>query len=74
MVNKSLPSNSLRRGQGRSRGPFATGRSDSDILWRNDNGTVLTWEMNGFGFVRTHNFGVVSNAWRINGVGDFDLA
>jgi hypothetical protein len=47
---------------------------DSDILWRNDNGTVLTWEMNGFGFVRTHNFGVVSNAWQIRGVGDFDLA
>ena len=46
---------------------------DADILWREDNGDVLTWEMNGdeLGLVN-QNFANVSGSYQIVGTGDFD--
>jgi hypothetical protein len=47
---------------------------DDDLLWRHNNGQVVTWDMEGGGLLRTHNFGVVSTEWQIRATGDFDLA
>ena len=46
---------------------------DADILWRHDDGKVVTWEMEASALVQNHNFGIVSNAWQIQGTGAFDL-
>ena len=46
----------------------------SDVLWRNDNGAVYIWEMNGFG-VKAEGpvaHAAVPNQWQIEGLGDFD--
>jgi len=48
------------------------GDHDSDIVWRNTDGSVRTWEMQNGGFVASHNLPTVSTAWRIDGTGDFD--
>jgi hypothetical protein len=47
---------------------------DADILWRHDEGLVVTWEMEDGALVQTNNFGVVPIAWQIRGTGEFDLA
>jgi len=46
---------------------------DSDILWRQADGTVVTWEMEDGAIERTPNFGIVVNSWQIAGTGEFDL-
>jgi hypothetical protein len=45
---------------------------DSDILWRLDNGLVVTWEMEGGTHDSSHSLGIVSGSWQIRGTGDFD--
>jgi RTX calcium-binding nonapeptide repeat (4 copies)/FG-GAP-like repeat len=44
----------------------------SDILWRNTNGQVYLYQMNGFGIAAESSLGVVTNDWKIAGTGDFD--
>ena len=45
----------------------------SDILWRNDNGSVLTWEMNGAAISRSAFIASVSLDWKIaDGAGDYN--
>jgi Ca2+-binding RTX toxin-like protein len=47
---------------------------DADILWRNENGAVTTWDMEGGEFQQIREFGVVTNDWQIVRTGEFDLA
>jgi hypothetical protein len=51
-----------------------TGEGRSDILWRNDNGQLYFWNMNGSAIqsegVAAH--AAVPNDWHIEGTGDFD--
>ena len=47
---------------------------DADILFRHNDGGVVTWEMESGGLVQSHSFGVVPNAWQIARIGEFDLA
>ena len=47
--------------------------NDSDILWRHNDGTVVTWAMEDGALQSTETFGVVANAWQIRGTGEFDL-
>ena len=59
---------------GRSRGTEDfDSDGDADILWRHDDGTVVTWEMEDGALFRTESFGQVSNGWQIRGTGEFDL-
>jgi hypothetical protein len=59
---------------------FAVGRKTddfncdvrSDILWRNDDGTVATWDMNGSEVLGTHSFGVAPSDWHLQGTDDFN--
>ena len=44
---------------------------DADILWRHDEGQVLTWEMQAGGFVVNHNFAMVATDWQIARTGEF---
>jgi hypothetical protein len=59
-------------------GPPALVRNDfdgdgkSDILWRNDAGTLFETEMNGLAFKAGGSPGTVDNAWQFQGTGDFD--
>jgi len=49
------------------------GDGQSDILWQNVNGQVVTWDMsNGQSVVGSGNFGTVASTWHIAGVGDFN--
>jgi hypothetical protein len=50
------------------------GDGKSDILWRNTNGTVAIWEMNGGQVLASVGGQVVGNAWTIVGTGDFKAA
>jgi hypothetical protein len=50
------------------------GDGDSDIVWRHDEGTVATWEMEDGAFVQSDNLGVVADTWQIRGTGQFDVA
>ena len=43
------------------------GDGNDDIVWRNDNGTVATWEMNGAQIGATHDYGAVPADWHIDG-------
>ncbi len=56
-------------------GVFADFDADgkSDILWRNDNGTLAMWLMNGFQIKAAQTLPVVSNDWHVAGIGDDDL-
>jgi hypothetical protein len=47
--------------------------SDADILWRHDQGDVMTWEMENGAVAADHDFGAVANAWQIVRTGEFDL-
>jgi len=42
-----------------------------DVLWRNDNGSVAIWQMNG-SVITPHFLQGVSSDWHIAGTGDFD--
>jgi Domain of unknown function (DUF4347)/FG-GAP-like repeat/RTX calcium-binding nonapeptide repeat (4 copies) len=44
----------------------------SDILWRNSNGQVYTYQMNGFDVASEALLRNVSNDWEISGTGDFN--
>jgi hypothetical protein len=46
---------------------------DADLLWRHDNGTVVTWQMENGAHLATQNFGVVPNGWQLRGTGEFDF-
>ncbi|MBV9219279.1 MAG: hypothetical protein JOY94_07670, partial [Methylobacteriaceae bacterium] len=39
----------------------------SDILWRNDNGDVKTWEMQNGVLLGTTDLGIVGPSWHIDG-------
>src|SRR4051794_8278200 len=43
-----------------------------DILWRNDSGQVLTWDINDTRIVGGGGFGFVGTDWQIAGTGDFN--
>jgi FG-GAP-like repeat/Calx-beta domain len=43
----------------------------SDILWRNDNGDVALWQMNGSTLKTASTFANVSTDWKISNTGDF---
>jgi hypothetical protein len=38
---------------------------DSDVLWRHDDGTVVTWEMDAGALLQSHGLAAVSNSWQI---------
>jgi hypothetical protein len=44
----------------------------SDILWRNDNGTVATWDMNGAEVLGMHSFSGAPPDWHLQGTADFN--
>jgi FG-GAP-like repeat len=48
------------------------GDSKSDILWRNDNGDVALWQMNGSTLTTASAFANVSTDWKISNTGDFN--
>jgi serralysin len=50
------------------------GDGKSDILWRNDNGSVALWQMNGATMVSSSATSTpsVDNSWKITGTGDFN--
>ncbi len=43
----------------------------ADILWRNTNGTVALWQMNGAALTAANIVTNVDNTWKIAGTGDF---
>jgi endoglucanase len=45
---------------------------DSDILWRDPDGTVVTWEMDGGQHRASHDVAFASAGWEIVNAGDFD--
>ena len=45
---------------------------DADIIWRHNEGAVVTWEMENGGYVLNHNIAFAATSWQINGTGDFD--
>jgi hypothetical protein len=45
---------------------------DSDILWRHNQGPIVTWEMEDGNSLGNRNHGSVANQWRISATGDFD--
>ncbi len=44
----------------------------SDILWRNNNGAVALWQMNGFNISAANIITSVDSTWKIAGTGDFN--
>jgi hypothetical protein len=48
------------------------GTSTGDFLWRNDNGTVATWDISDHTILSGFSFGTVGNDWHVAGVGDFN--
>jgi hypothetical protein len=45
----------------------------SDILWRNDNGSLAIWTMNGTAITSGNNIASSPDAtWHVNGVGDYN--
>jgi Ca2+-binding RTX toxin-like protein len=44
----------------------------SDVLWRNDNGAVALWQMNGAVVSASNIVANVNNTWTIAGTGDFN--
>ena len=47
------------------------GDGQGDLLWRNADGTVGTWLMNGPAIQAAQSFAVVGDDWHIVGIGDF---
>jgi FG-GAP-like repeat len=48
------------------------GDGKSDILWRNDDGSVALWQMNGVSVTALSAVAKVATDWKISGTGDFD--
>jgi uncharacterized protein YkwD len=48
------------------------GDKKSDILWRNTNGQVHSYQMNGLNVASEASLGSVSTDWQISGTGDFN--
>ncbi|MBR1120173.1 VCBS repeat-containing protein [Bradyrhizobium lablabi] len=48
------------------------GDGKSDILWRNDAGTVQTWNMDGGNLLGAASLGTIPSAWKVEGTGDFN--
>ena len=48
------------------------GDGRQDFLWRNTDGTVVIWLMNGATILSSASLGVVPTDWRIVGAGDFN--
>jgi FG-GAP-like repeat/Metallo-peptidase family M12B Reprolysin-like len=48
------------------------GSGKSDILWRNTDGTVSAWLLNGTSITSGGNIGQPGNDWKVMGSGDFD--
>jgi FG-GAP-like repeat len=48
-----------------------TGNGLSDILWRNADGDVAIWQMNGFNVTANAVVGSADSTWQIAGTGDF---
>ena len=48
------------------------GDDKSDILWRNDDGTIAIWLMDGATLIASPVVGTMSAAWKITNTGDFD--
>jgi uncharacterized delta-60 repeat protein len=49
-----------------------SGDGKSDILWRHDNGTVVSWDMNDSHILGTNIFAQEPSDWKIAGTGDFN--
>ena len=54
-----------------STGDF-TGDGIGDVVWRNLNGDVMTWQMNGPQIGQATIVGNVGNEWHMQGTGDLD--
>ena len=48
------------------------GDGKSDILWRDDDGTVALWQMNGAQLAINTSLGLVGNEWHIDGSANFN--
>jgi Ca2+-binding RTX toxin-like protein len=48
------------------------GDGKSDILWRSDGGTLVSWDVNDGQVIRTNDFGGVPSNWTMTGTGDFN--
>jgi Domain of unknown function (DUF4347)/FG-GAP-like repeat/FG-GAP repeat len=48
------------------------GDGKADILWRNIDGTVALWQMNGSNTIAVNIISVLDNTWKITGTGDFN--
>jgi FG-GAP-like repeat len=48
------------------------GDGDADIIWRHNEGQVVTWEMENNEYVVNHNIAFASTGWSIDGTGEFD--
>jgi FG-GAP-like repeat len=48
------------------------GDGDSDIVWRHQEGHVVTWDMEDGDLAATHSLPQVSTSFQIVGTGDFD--
>jgi hypothetical protein len=49
-----------------------SGDGKSDILWRHDNGTVVSWDINDSHILSTNIFAQEPSDWKIAGTGDFN--
>ena len=48
------------------------GDGDSDIVWRDDDAGVLSWELENGEFAAEHSLSAAPHNWQIAGTGDFD--
>ena len=48
------------------------GDGRDDLLWRNDNGTFTTWQMNGHTVQANVFVGSIGTNWHLVGTGDFN--
>jgi Domain of unknown function (DUF4347)/FG-GAP-like repeat len=48
------------------------GDNKSDILWRNTNGSIAIWQMNGFNLASAGIISTVDSSWKIASSGDFN--
>jgi hypothetical protein len=48
------------------------GDGTSDLLWRNTNGLVAAWLMNGLGILQAGGFGTIPSDWVVEGTGDLN--
>ena len=48
------------------------GDGDADILWRNNDGSIAIWLMNGFKIAESCVLGKPATTWHVAGVGDFN--